>query len=196
MNQHHFKVGLLIALGLVTFLGAGLILGGLPWVDDDPETTPTPSPVTPDGDGEVTPTPSPVTPDDGNDATPTPEPNGDEAEQDPYSFSVDNIDDCSQTCRDVTVTLTNNLESTGSNITVHTEIFAGVNNTDSDDKVWEGTREIDQLEAEESYTATQRVEVSFWDAMLIQQRDGWITIHTTLATDHRTMTFVEYRQVG
>lgn len=112
----------------------------------------------------------------------------------PYTFAVESIEECGQTCRDVTVRLDNNRDETATGISVYTRIFAG-NSTDSGDKVWEGTRDVGSLEAGASTTETSRVELSYSEGYQIQQADGWITIVTTVESDDVTITFKERRQV-
>ncbi|MFC6787588.1 hypothetical protein ACFQFH_17540 [Halobaculum halobium] len=110
----------------------------------------------------------------------------------PYTFAVTSIEECGQTCRDVTVRLDNNRNETATGISVYTQIFAG-NSTASDDKVWEGTRDVGSLEADGSTTETSRVELSYSEGYQIQQEDGWITIVTTVESDDVTITFKERR---
>jgi len=112
----------------------------------------------------------------------------------PYTFAVEAIEECGQTCRDVTVRLDNNRNEPGTGITVYTRIFAG-NSTDPGDKVWEGRRDVGTLEAGSSTTETSRVELSYSEGYQIQQADGWITILTTVESDDVTITFSERRDV-
>ncbi|MUV50571.1 hypothetical protein [Haloarcula sp. CBA1122] len=113
----------------------------------------------------------------------------------PFAFTVDSIEECGQTCRDVTSTLTNQQNSTVAEITVYTRIYAG-NSTDDGDVVWEGSEDVGTLEADESYTTTRRVDLSFRDAYAIEQADGWITIRTTVETADRTVTLSDQRKVA
>jgi hypothetical protein len=112
----------------------------------------------------------------------------------PFAFTVDAIEGCGQTCRDVTSTLTNQQNSTAEDVTVYTRIYAG-NSTDGD-VVWEGTEDVGTLEAGGSYTTTRRVDLSYGDAFAIEQADGWITVQTTVETADRTVTFTEQRKVA
>lgn len=114
----------------------------------------------------------------------------------PFSFTIDNVEECGMTCRDVTVTLHNNQNETATGTTAFTRIFAGQNNTDTDDLVWEGKEEIGSVEADTSHTTTERVELSLRDARKIDQENGWITILTTVQTDERTVTFQDSEQVA
>jgi hypothetical protein len=113
----------------------------------------------------------------------------------PFAFTVDAIEECGRTCRDVTSTLTNQQNSTAEAVTVYTRIYAG-NTTDGGDVVWEGSEDVGTLEAAGSYTTTRRVDLSFGDAYAIDQADGWITIRTTVETADRTVTLSDQRKVA
>ena len=115
---------------------------------------------------------------------------------DPLSFTIDDIEECGQTCRDVTATLDNNQNETETNVTVFIRIFAGENNTEMDDLVWEGIEEAGTIEAGGSHTTTERVELSLQEARKIDQEDGWITILTTIESDDTTVTFQDSEQVA
>ncbi|MBX0324167.1 hypothetical protein EGH21_14105 [Halomicroarcula sp. F13] len=112
----------------------------------------------------------------------------------PFGFTIDDIENCGQTCRDVTSTLTNQQDTTATDVTVYTRIYAG-NGTDGD-VVWEGSEPVGTLDAGESYTATKRVELSYSEALAIENEDGWITVQTTVQSDDRTVTFTDQRQVA
>lgn len=118
---------------------------------------------------------------------------GDE-EIEPLSFTIDDIAECGSTCRDVTATLDNNQNETESNVTVFIRIFAGEDNTETDDIVWEGTEEAGTIAAGESYTTTERVDLSFQDARKVDE-EGWITILTTIESDDTTVTFQDSEEV-
>lgn len=112
----------------------------------------------------------------------------------PYGFTINSIEECGQTCRDVTSTLTNQQETTAENVTVYTRIFVG-NDTDGD-VIWQGKESVGTLDAGESYTATRRVELSYSEAIAVRQNDGWITVQTTVKSNDRTVTFTDQRQVA
>lgn len=112
-----------------------------------------------------------------------------------FSFSIDNIDKCGQTCRDVTATLSNEQDTAASNVTVYTSIYAG-NSTDSSDRVWSGTEDVGNMEAGGTHTSTNRIELSFAEANQIQNNDGWITVVTTVESAEQTVTFKDRRQVA
>lgn len=127
---------------------------------------------------------------DGSSAGATPE-----STTSPFSFTVERIEECGRTCRDVTVTLVNNHNEAATGITVFTRLFAGQNNTDTDDRVWEAKEDVGTLEAGESYTMSKRVELSLQEGLTIERNDGWITILTTVQSDETTVTFKDSEQV-
>ncbi|KAB1188021.1 MULTISPECIES: hypothetical protein [Haloferax] len=112
----------------------------------------------------------------------------------PFAFTIVSIEECGQTCRDVTSRLTNQQEADATGVTVYSRIFAG-NSTASEDEVWRGSEAVGNLDAGESYTTTRRVQLSFSEAFAVQQADGWITVQTTIQTDQRTLTYTERRDV-
>ena len=116
-------------------------------------------------------------------------------EMDAFAFAIDEIEECGQTCRDVTATLENNQNETASDVTVYTRIFAGADTTDTDDLVWEGSEAVGEMEAGGDHTSTERVELSLQDAREIDQENGWITVVTTVQSDETTITFQDNRQV-
>ena len=119
-------------------------------------------------------------------ATPTPQP--------PFDLDVESVESCGQTCRDVTATLENQQERRATGVTVYTKVYAG-RGTDGD-VVWEGDRAVGTLDAGGADTATQRMEIGYFDAIAIQRADGWITIVLTIETDRQTVRFQERRDVS
>lgn len=118
------------------------------------------------------------------------------SEEGPFSFTVDEVEECGRTCRDVTATVYNEQDEPASGVTVYTRVFAGENNTDRDDVVWEGSDEVGALEAGTSYTGTERIELSYRDGLKVDREDGWITILTTVESDETTVTFRDSEQVA
>ncbi|MFC6872675.1 hypothetical protein [Halobellus marinus] len=178
---------LIVAVVLIVALGAGAVVVGGDLLSggnsDDTEPFPT-----------ATATQTPASGDDGgaegattaaSAGTPTP----------PFAFTIDNIEECGQTCRDVTSTLTNQQDTTAEDVTVYTRMFAG-NETNEDDEVWRGSADVGTLEPGESHTETRRVELSLSDGLAIQNAGGWITIQTTVETADQTITFSERRKVA
>lgn len=114
----------------------------------------------------------------------------------PFSFIIERIVECGQTCRDVTATLENNQNETATGVTVFTRVFAGEDNTAEEDIVWEGKEEVGTMDADASHTTTRRVELSLQEARKIEQKGGWITIVTTVQTDDLTVTFRDSEKVA
>jgi len=112
----------------------------------------------------------------------------------PFGFAIDNIEECGQTCRDVTSTLTNQRDATAENVTVYTRIVAG-QGTDGDE-VWRGDEDVGTLQAGGSYTTTRQVELSYADALKIRNDGGWITVQTTVETADGSVTFTDERRVA
>ena len=111
-----------------------------------------------------------------------------------YTLTVEEVEPCGRTCRDVTSRLTNEQASDGSDLTVYSRIYAE-NGTDGD-VVWEGKEPVGDLEGGDSYTETRRVELSFSGAYTVKQHDGWITIETVVQSDERTVRFTQRRDVA
>lgn len=132
-----------------------------------------------------TPSQTPAESDAGETTTPEPAP--------AFAFTIDRIEECGETCRDVTSTLAND-GAPATDVTVYTRIYVG-NGTDGD-VVWEGNEPIGDLGAGESYTTTKRVDLSFADALAVRNAGGWITVQTTIQSDEKTVTDTERRQVG
>lgn len=112
-----------------------------------------------------------------------------------FSFLVEAVEKCGQTCRDVTVTLTNEQNRTAEGVTVYTRIYAG-NSTAEEDRVWQGKQEVGTMGPESSFTDTERVQLSYREAYDVKQADGWITILTTVESADTTLTFRERRDVA
>lgn len=112
---------------------------------------------------------------------------------DPFSFVINNIEKCGDTCRDVTATITNNQNTTATGVKVRSEIYTGDN---YDNKIWSGTSEIGELGAGESYTETKTVKLDYQDAYAVKQNDGWILIKTYIVTDDGTYVFKNERDVA
>lgn len=111
-----------------------------------------------------------------------------------YTLTVEEIESCGRTCRDVTSTLVNEQSSEASGVTVYSRIYAG-NGTDGE-VVWEGKESVGDLAAGESHTETRRVELSIWEANTVREHDGWITIETAIQSDERTVRFTQRRDVA
>ncbi|MFB6220825.1 MAG: hypothetical protein ABEH90_05240 [Halolamina sp.] len=113
--------------------------------------------------------------------------------QDPFSFVIDSIEECGDTCREVTATITNNQNETATGVKVRSEIYTGDN---YDNKVWEGTSDVGELPAGESFTDTKTVELGYAEAYSVRQNDGKILIKTYVITDGGTYVFKDERDVA
>jgi len=170
-------VGLLVAAPVTLGLGLGLGGGGDETASaggsgDDIESFPTETPTRTASEGGST-----TTADSGPD----------------FAFTVDRIEECGRTCRDVTSTLVND-GANATDVTVYTRIYAG-NGTDGD-VIWEGRERVGALDAGEPYTTTERVDLSLADAVAVESADGWITVQTTIQSTEETVTTTQRRQVG
>ena len=105
----------------------------------------------------------------------------------PYTLTVDEVEPCGQTCRDVTSTLENERATDAEGVAVYSRTYAG-NGTDGE-VVWEGKEPVGGLHAGEAFTTTRRVELSFSEAYTVSQHDGWVTIETAVQSEERTVTF-------
>jgi hypothetical protein len=111
-----------------------------------------------------------------------------------FTVTIDDIEQCGTTCRDVTTTLRNEQPTTARNITLWTRLFAG-RGTDGD-LVWQGSERVRRLEPGASTTATKRVTLSVGEGLTIRSNDGWVTLQTTVETANGTVRFSEQRQVA
>ncbi|KPN30463.1 hypothetical protein SY89_01197 [Halolamina pelagica] len=110
--------------------------------------------------------------------------------QPPFSFVIENITECGQTCRDVNATIVNQQDTAATGVEVHSEIY-----TDGD-MIWEGTTDVGRLAAGESFTDSKRVELSYSEAYKVQQNDGEILVKTYVRTDSGTYVFKDTRNVN
>ncbi|MFB6156732.1 MAG: hypothetical protein ABEJ34_02690 [Haloferacaceae archaeon] len=132
-------------------------------------------------------------------ATPTPSDGGtgtatETVERPAFAFTIDRIEECGRTCRDVTSTLANDGDARATNVVVYTRVFVG-NGTDGD-VVWSGSESVGTLDPGATHTATRRVKLSYSEGLAVRNADGLITIQTTVESDQRTVTFTRQRQVA
>lgn len=120
---------------------------------------------------------------------------GGTSEPPPFGFDVLKTERCGNTCRDVTVRLTNRRDARASDVVVTTRIYSG-NTTADGARVWERRREVGTLEAGASTTATERVSLSYFEALSVERKGGWITLVTTVESAEATTTFRERRKVA
>lgn len=116
-------------------------------------------------------------------------------DSEPFSFAIQEITECGDTCRDITAAVTNEQSSDASDVTTFTEIYAG-NETTSDAKIYENEQSVGTISAGETTTTTQRVEFSLTEAVKIRDNGGWITIVTKITdADGNTVTVTQRRDV-
>jgi len=177
MNRKYLIGGVLVAVVLAAAVGAMAYTGVGPAPGGD------------SGDSDIEEFPTENTTDDDGSGTSS------STDAEPFTFTVDETTECGTTCRDVTATLNNEQNETATGVTTYTRIYAGENNTDADDVVWEGTVDVGTLDGGASHTTTERVELSLQEAWKVDQSNGWITIQTTVESDDTIVTFRESRQV-
>jgi|GEM_PF-177463 len=184
-------VGVVVVIGIAALVtGAGSMLGG-GGNGEDIDSFPTETPAGSDGgdgsgdDGGATGGDGSSAGGDGGSTTSTP----------PFTFTIDSIENCGTTCRDVTVILTNEQPAAASDVTVYTRIYAG-NTTSEDAIVWQGKEPVGGLAAGGSVERTQRVSLSYGEAYEVKQHDGWITVVTTVQSANETVTFESRRDVA
>lgn len=110
--------------------------------------------------------------------------------QQPFSFVIENITECGQTCREVNGTIVNQQDHTAEGVVVRSEIY-----TDGD-MIWSGSSDAGNLAAGEAYSDNKRVELSYSEAYKVRQNDGWIVVRTYVETDETTYVFKQRRQVA
>ena len=107
-----------------------------------------------------------------------------------FQFRILNTKSCGQTCRDVTVRLTNQGAETATGVTAKSRIFA------DGDRIWSGTENIGTMSPGESVTRTKRVKLGMFDAMKVKQNNGYVTIKTTVTWDGGSRTFTQRVKVA
>lgn len=107
-----------------------------------------------------------------------------------WSFTIDSIESCGTTCRDVTATLENTDNTTRTGVTVTTEVYA------DGELLWEGSEDVGTLEPGASNTATRRVDVGYRGALAIKSNDGYVTIRTVVTHDDGRTVFEDRKQVA
>lgn len=163
-----------VALGLVVTV---LVVGGLLAVGQGPLG----------GSGDASTTPAQTTEHGGAAES------GDDSSgggQRPFTIDVEKIENCGKTCRDVTVSLTNNGGNPRENVSVTTTVYAG------QDSVWRGEASIGTLGSDESTRRTERVDVGYVGGARIERNDGTVTIETVVHWDGGEATYREQRQVA
>jgi hypothetical protein len=107
-----------------------------------------------------------------------------------FDFTVRDIEECGRTCRDVTVGLTNTMNTTATDVEVTTRIYTG------ESEVWSASESFSEVAAGASKTQTKRVKIGYLDAAKIEQNDGEVRIETTVTWDGGEQSFSERRKVA
>lgn len=107
----------------------------------------------------------------------------------PFSFSVKKIENCGDTCREVTASITNN-QNVSRDVTVRSIIYTG------GEKIWEGESDLGTLASGETRTDTKTVKLGYVDGYKVKQNDGKILVKTYVVTEDATYVFKERRDVA
>lgn len=105
-------------------------------------------------------------------------------------FRITGIEPCGQTCRAVTVELTNHGSVAAEDVTVYSRLYAG-KTMDPESLVWSEEVTGDALPAGATVTRTRKVTVTVAEGMAIRNADGWMAGRTDVATERGTTTFVD-----
>lgn len=111
----------------------------------------------------------------------------------PFTLDTREVEPCGMLCRNVTSTVTNEQATAARDVTIRTRLYAG-NDTGGEVR-WRGIERVDSIGAGETYSTSQRVELSLEAALAIRDADGWVTIHTTVETIDRSVTVTDRRDV-
>lgn len=177
-----------VAVVLVAFaVGAGALVVA----DPSPGKTTGPSEgVVPTTDADSTTDDSTVGATDDPDESPPTETATTDNSPSGYDFTIEHIEECGSTCRNVTAVLANTGNETRRNVRATTEVYA------DGDLLWSGNETVGALDPGEAHTSTKRVNVGFAGGMKIQNDDGYVTIVTVVRTDDGTTRFSERRKVA
>lgn len=114
---------------------------------------------------------------------------GEAQQKPPFSFHIKQIEDCGQTCREVTASITNNQEATAEGVVVRSVIYTG------GDKIWEGQNTLGDIATDEQVTDTKTVKLGYMAAYKVKQNDGEILVKTYVTTGGVTYVYSENRDV-
>jgi hypothetical protein len=160
--------------------------------------TPTPTPAadvearTPTATPVPTRTPAPAAAPDADDDAGAGSDSGADSESAPdaetrprFTLEVVDATECGTTCRDVTAELSNVGDTDATDIVVETTILV------AGDEIWTGETDVGTVEAGETETRTERVEISLLEAAAVQSNDGYVTVETEVRWDGGRQTFSE-----
>ena len=107
-----------------------------------------------------------------------------------YALTIETVENCGRTCRDVTARLDNTVGAAREDVRVTTEMYA------DGDLLWSGDETVGRLGPGESRTLTARVDVGFSGGLAISANDGYVTIVTVVRSENGTARFSERRKVA
>lgn len=93
------------------------------------------------------------------------------------------IVECGRTCRDATAELTNEGDDDATDVTVAVTVSA------DGTEVWENEDEVDSLEAGETVTREERVDLGFRDAARVRANDGYVDVRTVVESNEAEAEF-------
>ena len=180
-----------VVIALVGVLGAGVLFAAGADLGGDTDA----------GAGDSTATPSPTTARPATDTTTPATDAGDESSDrhdatatttmsSEYAFTIESIEECGSTCRDVTARLTNSGDETREEVRVATAMLA------DGEVLWSGNESVGTLAPGESHVSTERVNVGFTGGMQISANDGYVTIVTVVHSASGKTRFAERRKVA
>lgn len=109
--------------------------------------------------------------------------------EDPFALRVTEVTNCGLTCREVTVTLTNEAEHPVRDVAVRSELLAG------DQLLVERSLQVGRLYTGETVSRTVRLTVGFSEISAIQANGGYVTVETTVSSAAYEETFTTRRKV-
>lgn len=99
------------------------------------------------------------------------------------------IVECGTTCRDATAELANDGDDDASDVTVSVTVSA--DGTD----VWENEEDIGTLEAGDTVTREERVDLGYRDAARVRSNDGYVDVRTVVESDEAEAEFENEQNV-
>jgi hypothetical protein len=94
-----------------------------------------------------------------------------------FSYQIDSVEECGLACRETTVALWNNGTESATGVSVNMSIFTG------DELLWEDTYDVGTLEAGDSDTKSQEVQLTYSQGQSIKANEGNITVQAIVRFD-------------
>jgi hypothetical protein len=108
-------------------------------------------------------------------------------ERGPYDVTVERMEECGTTCRDVTARLTNTGDRDRRDVVVETRLYA---------LLWRGNATVGRLAVGETHDQTERVDLGYRDALAVERNDGVVTVQTIVHSATGRTVFEERRTVA